>query len=480
MRVKLSDSILQQWRDTDPERLWRCAQEQAQRLTEYQRECAELRTERDALRQQLQQAHQRVTVLEEQLAEAQRVAQRQAAPFRIAPEQRQPHPKRPGRPAGHPGAYRRRPEHVDEHLEVPLECCPHCGSTAFRDCQAVEQFIEEIPEVRPHVTHLITYGAICARCAQPVRSQHPLQTSTASGAAGVQLGPRALGLAAELRHAFGLTTRKTCRLLRTCFGLSLTPGGLVQAQHRVAGKLQPRYQALVAQLRQLPAVYVDETSWWVGGPKWWLWVFCSPTVTVYHVVAARDRAQVHALLGVDFAGVLVSDCLASYDDATVLQHKCYSHHLVAIRDACRTHPEQGAGYLASCRALLQGAMGLKAATAELPSAVVAQCRQALERQADTLLAEPRPEPAEERLRRRLSKQRDHLFTFLDHAAVDATNNLAERQLRPAVIARKLSCGNKTERGATTWQVLSSLATTCAQQAKSFAGLVAGAVGLKPP
>ncbi len=43
----------------------------------------------------------------------------------------------------------------------------------------------------------------------------------------------------------------------------------------------------------------------------------------------------------------------------------------------------------------------------------------------------------------LNKQRDHLFTFLDHEGVDATNNLAERQLRPAVIARKISCGNKT-------------------------------------
>ena len=45
--------------------------------------------------------------------------------------------------------------------------------------------------------------------------------------------------------------------------------------------------------------------------------------------------------------------------------------------------------------------------------------------------------------------RDHLFTFLDHAVADATNNLAERQLRPAVISRKLSCGDKTDAGART-------------------------------
>ena len=74
-------------------------------------------------------------------------------------------------------------------------------------------------------------------------------------------------------------------------------------------------------------------------------------------------------------------------------------------------------------------------------------------------------------RRRLEKQQDRLFTFLDVEEVEATNNLAERQLRPAVIARKVSRGNKTPKGAHTWEILTSLAATCAQQAESFAHLV---------
>ena len=83
------------------------------------------------------------------------------------------------------------------------------------------------------------------------------------------------------------------------------------------------------------------------------------------------------------------------------------------------------------------------------------------------LEPPRSESSEEAVRNRLHKQRDHLFTFLDHDGVDATNNLAERQLRPAVIARKISCGNKTPKGARTWQILTSLAATCTQRATSF-------------
>src|SRR5207245_9114715 len=116
----------------------------------------------------------------------------------------------------------------------------------------------------------------------------------------------------------------------------------------------------------------------------------------------------------------------------------------------------------------KAALALKGAA--LDAAALAQHRRALEQKAEELLSVPRP-GLKEKVRRRLDKQRDHLFTFLDHPQVDATNNLAERQLRPAVIARKLSCGNKTGKGARTWEILTSLAATCSQRAESFAKLV---------
>ena len=68
----------------------------------------------------------------------------------------------------------------------------------------------------------------------------------------------------------------------------------------------------------------------------------------------------------------------------------------------------------------------------------------------------------------------------DHDQVDATNNLAERQLRPAVIARKISCGNKTPKGAGSWQILASIAATCAQQPRSFIAALARAAPLRRP
>jgi hypothetical protein len=85
------------------------------------------------------------------------------------------------------------------------------------------------------------------------------------------------------------------------------------------------------------------------------------------------------------------------------------------------------------------------------------------------------QPEEEVVHRRIFKQRDHLFEFLKHKEVPATNNQADGQLRPAVIARKISCGNRTPKGATTWKILTSLAVTSAQQNQSFKDLIKNAV-----
>jgi transposase len=431
----------------------------------------ELRKEVEQLKQQIKDLSDRNDGLSTRVEQLSRAAARQAAPFRIEDKHRVEQPKKPGRPKGHLGSFRAIPERVDEEIIVPLANCPECGREVVRRRKVV-QYIEELPVVHPRVIKLVTEEADCACCRKAVRSSHPLQVSLAQGAAGVQLGPRALGLAAQLNKQHGLTMRKTCAVLREMFQLRLSPGGLSQALARMAGKLEPAYENLLAQLRAGPCVHSDETSWWVGGPGYWLWVFASKNRTAYRVAKGRGRDILWEVLGPEFAGVLVSDCLATYDDANPRQQKCYSHHLKAIKQADEGHPS---AWLESIRWLLQEAMTLK--TQALDPAEKTLRRSGLETRARELLASPRPTNLEEKVRRRLEKQQDHLFTFLEVDEVEATNNLAERQLRPAVIARKLSCGNKTSKGARTWEILASLAATCVQQKQSFAQLISQTASL---
>src|ERR1700745_148606 len=425
--MKLAAALLRQWHSENPARLLQAALWQAERLAQMAPELDALRAENVSLHQQLEVKTKRIAQLEEALEAAERAAHRQAAPFRIEEKKRLLAPKRPGRKRGHPGAFRHKPDHIDKAIEVQLCSCPHCGGTQFKDQNVIEQLIEDIPTLRPQVTRLTTYQGTCVRCGQSVRSKDPLQMSLAIGAAGVHLGPRALALAAESNKAKGLSMRKTCAVLRDCFGLQLSPGGLSQALDRLAVKVKPQYDAIATELRQAPALHSDETSWWVAGPGWWLWVFTTQLLTFYVLAQRRGRELLSNILGKDFGGVLVSDCLAIYDDATALQQKCYAHHHRAIRQAKALHPHQGEGLLCEVEAMLRAAVALREQKADLSLESFSDLRLALQHKAVQLLEPPRSEPNEEAVRKRLNKQRDHLFTFLYHDGVDATNNLAEQR-----------------------------------------------------
>ena len=63
------------------------------------------------------------------------------------------------------------------------------------------------------------------------------------------------------------------------------------------------------------------------------------------------------------------------------------------------------------------------------------------------------------LTKRLRKHVHHIFTFLDYDDVPIENNFAERQIRPAVILRKNSQSNRSDRGAATQSVLMSVYRT---------------------
>lgn len=451
----------------------------AQRLEELAGEVASLRAENERLRARVEELERENRQLRGRAEEAERAAARQAAPFRLPQERRMPlsEHKRPGRKPGHPGACRPAPSQVDERLEVPLAACPHCGGPV-EGCRRLEQFIEEIPPVRPRVVQLVTYEGHCPRCGE-VASHHPLQTSTARGAAGVHLGPRAQALAVLLNKALGLTMGTTCRVLRDVAGLRLSRGGLAQLVARAARRVRDRYEALRACLRGRRAVFADETSWWVGGPGWWLWTFATQRETLYVVDRSRGSSVVADVLGPDFRGMLVSDCLASYDPAPYRKHKCFAHHLRAIATTRASPETTDPAYLDSWQHVFQAATALHRTRAEMDPAAFADLRARLHARCKDLLAHPGSQPGDRAIWNRLLKQRDHLLGCLDEPAAEPTNNRAERALRPAVIARKLSCGNKTQAGRDAWQILASLAATCAQRAEDFVSYLVPRLSLAP-
>lgn len=419
----------------------------------------------------------RIAELEEQL----KAAHRQAAPFRRREQKKKPptEHKRPGRPKGHEGTYRRRPEQVDQEIEVPLANCPHCQAE-LSELQAREQFIEELPPVKPLVVKLTTWTGLCPHCGE-VQSTHPLQTSTAVGAAGTHLGPRAQAAAVLLAHRAGLSARRACELLNVLCGLSLSPGGMSQLLQRGSRRLEGWYRQITQQIRDSAAVFADETSWYVGEPGWWLWVFTTPQATLYRVEKGRGSDVVCETLGDDFQGMLVSDCLASYNAIDCRKHKCIAHHLRALCERRQALEKRGidSQYLLLWKLHLQDVIATCDKRPQMSEVAYAMKVLQLNRGVDNLLERSPPEPEEVAFRDRLRRQREHLLGCLSEPAAEPTNNRAERDLRPAVIDRKLSCGNKTLAGKHAWEVLRSAVVTAHKQGQNLLDALAARVRLAP-
>lgn len=415
--------------------------------------------------------------LSESLDQSLRSEKRQAAPFGRKDVKKSR--SKPGRKKGHKGHYRKCSGPITEQAEARLEACPQCGGPVD-ELRPLDQIIEEIPQVRLRVIKLRTWRGQCS-CCGPVSSRHPLQVSRASGSASVHLGPNATSWVIQLRHQFGLSVNNTCKILRTAFGLPLSKGAVSQLEQRLAKKMLPDYETLIEQARQAEVLHADETSWYVGQSGFWLWVFTNPKFTLYEVNSKRNREVLHQVIGQNFDGTLVSDCLSIYDGYGRKAQKCFAHHLQAIKRALEIVPKSS--FLKAVRKVLRKALGYASIRQVFEPPDFMRLCEHLEQRIDQLIpatknqkgkyefdAEKCPfslAKAEQKVANRLVKQRQHLFTFLYDQEVPATNNLAERQLRPAVIQRKISCGNKTEQGAEAWKILRSLFVTHQQNDQNF-------------
>ncbi len=428
---------------------------------------AELERDNEGLRRQLVDLARRIKELEERL----RRSKRQAAPF--AREQVVEIRGRPGRSPGHVGVWQAVPEHVDEELFAPLCRCPECGGEVTH-VEDLEQFVVDLPEVRPQVQKVVTQRGWCGRCRRKVRSTHPAQVSRAAGAARVSLGRRVLGLAAELKHRLGVPYRDIAAVFKSYFGLSVTHSALVHGSLRVARKGAATYRALVQLVRHSAVVQTDDTGWRIDARPAWLWVFATGQATVYVIAEGRGHQVVTDVLGRQFAGTLVSDGLPALDALDQLDYvraQCLGHLLRRARELDETQSRGAVRFPRAVKLLLQQAILLAHRHDELSPATMREYTRRIERRTDRLLRAQLTQPENRKLAQHLRKHRLQLFGSLYDPEIPPTNNLSEQQLRSAVITRKIGGCNRSDRHAGAHAIIASLAQTAHRNGRTLAHFV---------
>jgi hypothetical protein len=283
---------------------------------------------------------------------------------------------------------------------------------------------------------------------------------------GSQIGNRVLTLSAWLHYGLGQTLDHVVDVFNHHLQIKVTPGGLLQQWYRLQEILFPWYEQIQEQALNSAVLHADETGWRVNGRGHWLWCFSSDRSTYYLIDRQRGRPVLARFFRREFQGTLVTDFWGAYNAVVCSRRQvCLAHLLRDLKHVEQyKHPSpQWPKFAKKLRRLVGDAMRLKRRQAELQAEEYASRRDRLHTRLDDRIATPWEDNQAKRLLKRFRRHRQHLFTFLDDPAVPFDNNHGERAIRPAVIIRKNTYGNRSQRGADTQAVLMSIYRTLKQR-----------------
>lgn len=408
--------------------------------------------------------------LRKQIEELRRKDKRSAAPFSTG--KRKENPKRPGRKPGQGEFSRRREPGANASsvppVDVPVErtTCPFCGGWLEPE-EAEQASVTDMPATpQPEVSLFRVQVCRCQKCGRKTRGSHPDVAADQYGATAHRLGPRIKATAHSLHYGHGVPVRRLPAILQEMTGISITQSAITQdALKQAEGPVGAAYQELRQQVKQAPVTYTDDTGWRVGGDGAYLMAFDTDQQTVYQIRSRHGNEQVREVIPGDYAGTLVTDRFSSYEAeelAGVEQHKCLSHLIRNVTEVVESKRGRAKVFGSELKALLQDANELWRKQRDGPVSGYA-CRVEQLEEDLTYLLRPRRmrDPDNQRLLDGIGLQHDRqrVLTFLYKPEVEPTNNRAERALRPAVIARKVSHCSNNERGAEAFAAFTSVART---------------------
>jgi regulator of replication initiation timing len=459
-----------------------------QQFADLQERCERLAAENDRLRRQVDEL--RAARVADDAAEAKAAAET-SPPLAVKPSVRRRRRKKPGRKKGHPAALRPMPEQIDAHQDVPLPrdgdgrpSCPACHACLL-EVEQHERIVEDIIPEKVLVTCYHTASGWCPGCRKRVESRAREQPpAPAANIPHGQLGLNALATGVLLRIKHRLPFREVTGVLADLPGITVCAGAITRQVQRIAHWLKKDYEALMLDVRASPTVYADETGWRTDGRNGQLWAIATPTRTFYHIDKSRAGRVIRKLLGKAFGGTLVSDFYSAYAAMKCAKQKCLLHLLRELAQSAEKHPAFAASaFFRETKRLVKQMLRLKKRWDELSDERYTSgvCR--LESSLDELIAAHagragkgskaadaaktgNVEPNARRLARRMRRHRKELTAFLWDKDLEGTNNLAERAIRPAVVARKISGGSRSKKGADAFAKLASLLRTAGQQGKN--------------
>ena len=366
---------------------------------------------------------------------------------------------------GQPGHRRRvRPLVPPEQLRQVVVCkptqCRGCGHDLHgHDPEPLRHQVAELPPVRPEVDEYQLHRLICSRCGK--RTCGTLPPGVPTGA----FGPRLRAVLSVLVGAYRLGKRPVQQLVFDLLGLSISLGMIARLERQGAAELEIPVEELRQHVRDAASAHIDETSWWQGRVKAWLWTAVTEWVTVFTIATSRGAEVAKEMLGTAASKVVISDRLKSYSWVKRRQF-CWAHldrDFQAMVDRGGASAEVGRRLLSHSERLFDWWHRVRDGTM---ARATFQSKVAIMRSSfrdDLRLGLTCGHSKTEGTCRELLAGETHLWTFVRVEGIEPTNNDAERALRHGVIYRKTSGGTDSVSGSRFVERILSVVATCRQQ-----------------
>jgi len=387
-----------------------------------------------------------------------------------------PQPQRPRRPPGkrprggqpgHPGHTRTLVpvEEVDEVVVLKPTQCRSCHAPlSGDDASPFRHQVIEMPPLKPVITEYQWHQLTCSECGETTRTPWP------DGVPSGTYGPRIQATVALCTGAYRLSKRTTQQAMDEVCGVPMSVGTISQLEHATTAAVAAPVEEARTYVHAQAVAHLDETSWCQGGKRAWLWVAVTSWVTVFVVRMSRGGHVARELLGETFGGILVTDRYSAYNWYPVRWRQlCWAHLLrdfEAMRGRSGASEQIGEALLAQAHQMFTWWHRVREGT--LHRSTFRSYMTPLRREVERLLeAGNRCGVAKtEGTCRDILKRREALWTFVQVAGVEPTNNTAERSIRPGVLWRKGSFGTQSAEGSRFVESMLTVVATLQQQQRN--------------
>ena len=257
-------------------------------------------------------------------------------------------------------------------------------------------------------------------------------------------GNQLIAQAAVLHYGHGVPLGRVEDIL----GKAAATASLHDIFHRIARLLSPAIPKLINEYRKSEVKHADETGWRTDGSSGFAWIFCTETISIFQFKDNRSSKVTRSILGdKKLTGVLVVDRYGVYNKSPCQMQYCYAHLLRKVEDAGKLFIDNSEvqNFVGVFAPLLSEAMHLR--TTSISDKIYYKKAELLKRKILKAINSPASHGSIATIQSIFKENKKRLYHWSKDRKVPAENNRAERELRPTVIAGKVSFGSQSEQGA---------------------------------